>query len=197
MASQMKKVVYVAVALTCTLLAGCATRTPEERFSMLQETIKPISNLSLGRFLARHYLQQANEVISVQIQASFDYYSRSELEKPRELLSAYCANNNGNLGRIPGHQSSWSEVAPESFSDPRSAGNAQLSFDSMRLSQAPGYGAAKASRNGAFGLFECRANNTDALLWAATIQGATGKVVRTGTGVEAVMPLTIRVAKGN
>ncbi len=181
------------MSLCCIVNSGCSTSpSKEEQLAQMQTEIKQLSNLPLTSFLPRYFAKQGGESHLITLQAEFAAYYDSELLKPRLILEMYCGNNNANLSRIPHQQTIWADTSPEAFSDTRTVGNAQISLDSMSQGNNPGYGAAQASRAGAFGLFECRENATDRILWKASIQGSIGTIQKTPFGITAVMPITIR-----
>lgn len=184
------------ISVFCIVNTGCSSfPSKEEQETQMQKEIRPLSNLSLTSFLPRYFVHQGGEYNAITLEAKFNEVFHDELLRPRLILEIYCKDNNANLSRIPYHQTAWADTAPEAFTDTRTVGYAKISMDSMAIANTPGYGAAKASYEGAFGLFECRENSTDRLLWKATIQGSVGKVIKAVVNYDAVMPITIRAEK--
>jgi hypothetical protein len=163
--------------LACAASAGSASVSP--LLDAERSRIKELSGVPLAEFLNRYYLRGVGPVEGVDVKASFNFSNKEALFRPRTVLREYCEANAGMLLRQASRQVSWASVSPEAFSDPRTSGTAEVTLRNMcdPGNMNPGCGASKASRNGAFGTFQCRAVATDALLWSVSIEGSTGKII--------------------
>lgn len=169
------------LALSALLCAGCASTPPAQDALGERELsrIRDLTSRPLPVFLARYYANSTGPAEAVSVTVSFGFFANSSLYRPKAELAEYCALNGGSLYRQAGTQRSWRDVSPDAFGDPRVSGSAAASLRNLCDPNAlnPACGAAKASREGVFGNFQCRTKDTDRRLWTVSIEGSAGQIV--------------------
>lgn len=173
----MKRTVLVGL-LFALALTACATAKESQLSDQEREAIAQLAGQPLRVFLGRHFLNRTEPAEAIGFKTRFTYGNYRQLLRPKAIFVEFCGKSEGTLLRAPSHQRSWNDTSPESFSDPRRSGTAEMTLRGLCDASAsnPGCGAARASKEGAFGTFECRAANGDKLLWAVTIDGSPGIV---------------------
>lgn len=175
-------------------LTACASTAPSS-FTLSerdQARVLELAQLPLAVFIARYYANSVGPADAVSFTSGFGFYNNEALLRPKAVLSAYCARNGGALYRQAGSQRSWRDVSIDAFADPGVSGSAAVSLRNLCDPSAlnPGCGAAKASRDGAFGRFQCRAKDSDTTLWSTSIEGSIGRNI-SRTSKMAEMKITV------
>lgn len=169
------------IALSALLCAACAATAPTQAPLGDRELsrIRELAPHPLPVFLARYYANSVGPADAVSFSVTFGFFANKVLYRPKAELAEYCALNGGSLLRQAGSQRSWRDVSIDAFGDPRTAGSAATSLRNLCDANAlnPACGAAKASREGVFGNFQCRAKDRDRLLWTVSIEGSAGLIV--------------------
>lgn len=179
-------------------VAGCGTidQSPEVEKAQLQAGIQKFANLPLDQFLPAYFSGSSGSFDTIVMKRTVRGYAYASILRPRLILEIYCEDNNGALLRIPNSQIGfWMDTSPDAFADARTARSAEMSLQSMSLGDNPGYGLAQASRDGAFGIFECRENKTSRSLWKAEVRQSGVAMIDQTNRVRATVELMIQIKK--
>lgn len=168
-----------------TLLGACATEPKRVLSEPDKLTIREMSTLPMPEFLSRFFAKTTGPATMVKLQASFGYFNNRALFQPRLVLEEFCAQNNGRLFRQANSQVSWRDHSPEAMTNPRTSGAAGVTLRAICDPSAlnPACGASNASKEGVFGVFQCRERSSDVVLWAVSVEGSPGVAVSQGSKI--------------